>query len=76
MLNLPLTSKDVKNIISPSIKSKTNLEECVIRGLFDKENDAMMTLRKTGAHGWDMQKLKDLADEMVKNKCLTEIVSC
>ncbi len=73
MLNLPLTSHDVKNIISPTNKTKTYLEECALRGLLNKEQDAMLALQNAGKQGWDLTKLKELAEEMIKNKWLDEI---
>jgi len=73
ILNIPFTRRDIadQNVLSPENRTKTYMEECVLRGLFDVERDALDTLKKGLHRGYSLERLQHLAQSFVETNMIS-----
>ena len=64
VFSLPLR-RDTQ-VISEGNESQTYMEECTIRGLFDKEGDALDSLHSAHQRGFSIKRLRSMAQQFVQ----------
>ena len=67
LLKIPFTVDNIGTLISKNNTSKTFMEECVLRNLIDTEKDAMETLHRAVNRGYNIKRIRELAQCMVDN---------
>ena len=71
LLNVPLTRENVSDILSEDNFTRTYMEECMIRGLYNKENDAVNAIQTAASRGFDISVIREIAKKMVDSNWIS-----